>query len=99
MDTEKTDVNQISIGMVGLGSIAQKAYLPVLSQATRWTFSGVFSPDQQKMRTLCQQYRLSGFSSLEALAKECDAVMEQYRRQSLLCCQHAVALWRTRVCR
>lgn len=75
MDTAKTDVNRIRIGMVGLGSIAQKAYLPVLCQETHWTFAGVFSPDQQKMQTLCQQYRLSGFSSLETLARKCDAVM------------------------
>lgn len=75
MDIAKTDVNRIRIGMVGLGSIAQKAYLPVLSQETQWTFAGVFSPDQQKVRSLCQQYRLSGFSSLETLARECDAVM------------------------
>ncbi|MCW2483232.1 Gfo/Idh/MocA family protein, partial [Candidatus Symbiopectobacterium sp. NZEC135] len=75
MNTAKTDAQPIRIGMVGLGSIAQKAYLPVLSQETRWRFAGVFSPDQQKMRTLCQQYRLSGYSSLEALANACDAVM------------------------
>lgn len=75
MNTAKTDAQRIRIGMVGLGSIAQKAYLPVLSQETHWRFTGVFSPDQPKMRTLCQQYRLAGYSSLEALASACDAVM------------------------
>ncbi|MBG6244950.1 virulence factor MviM [Candidatus Symbiopectobacterium sp. 'North America'] len=75
MNTAKTDAGRIRIGIVGLGSIAQKAYIPVLSQETHWTFAGVFSPDQQKMRTLCQQYRLSGYSSLQAMASVCDAVM------------------------
>lgn len=36
------------IGVVGLGAIAQKAYLPILSQAERWELVGAYSPDQQK---------------------------------------------------
>ena len=36
----------LRIGVVGLGGIAQKAWLPVLSAATDWTLVGAFSPNQ-----------------------------------------------------
>ncbi|MEQ9886274.1 Gfo/Idh/MocA family protein [Pectobacterium zantedeschiae] len=62
------------IGVVGLGSIAQKAYLPILSQAERWELIGAFSPDRQKTQRICQHYRMTGFSALEELAAHCDAV-------------------------
>ncbi|WP_409159554.1 Gfo/Idh/MocA family protein [Pectobacterium sp. B2J-2] len=62
------------IGVVGLGSIAQKAYLPILSQAERWELVGAFSPDQQKAQRICQHYRMASFSALDELAAQCDAV-------------------------
>ncbi|WP_124053326.1 Gfo/Idh/MocA family protein [Priestia endophytica] len=62
------------IGMVGLGSIAQKAYLPILSKETDWTFSGAFSPNREKRKAVCNQYRIQDFNSLQALTQECDAV-------------------------
>ncbi|AYH01317.1 Gfo/Idh/MocA family oxidoreductase [Pectobacterium parmentieri] len=62
------------IGVVGLGSIAQKAYLPILSQAERWELVGAYSPDQQKTQRICQHYRMTSFSALDALAAHCDAV-------------------------
>lgn len=74
MSDGKSTSGSVRIGMVGLGSIAQKAYLPVLSQETRWQLVGLFSPNQEKTREVCRQYRLAGFASLDALAAQCDAV-------------------------
>ncbi|WP_333879797.1 Gfo/Idh/MocA family oxidoreductase [Lysinibacillus capsici] len=62
------------IGMVGLGGIAQKAYLPILSKEIDWTFAGAFSPSREKRKVICNQYRIKNFDSLPALAQECDAV-------------------------
>ncbi|MFD2750705.1 Gfo/Idh/MocA family protein [Virgibacillus siamensis] len=62
------------IGMVGLGGIAQKAYLPILSNETDWTFTGAFSPNEKKRKAICGQYRIQDFGSLQALAQVCDAV-------------------------
>lgn len=38
----------LRIGMVGLGGIAQKAWLPVLSAATDWTLAGRFPRTRPK---------------------------------------------------
>ncbi|WP_223587651.1 Gfo/Idh/MocA family protein [Neobacillus bataviensis] len=62
------------IGMVGLGGIAQKAYLPILSKETDWTFVGAFSPNREKRKVICNRYRIQDFGSLPALAQECDAM-------------------------
>ncbi|MBW7983337.1 Gfo/Idh/MocA family protein [Enterobacillus tribolii] len=67
-------MTQPRIGIVGLGSIAQKAYLPVLSHAGRWQLRGAFSPGQQKAAAVCAAYRITPFASLMALADECDAL-------------------------
>nr|WP_090891679.1 Gfo/Idh/MocA family oxidoreductase [Evansella caseinilytica] len=60
--------------MVGLGDIAQKAYLPLLSKETDWLFVGAFSPSRAKRKAICNQYRIQDFDSVQALAQECDAV-------------------------
>ncbi|WP_335872275.1 Gfo/Idh/MocA family protein [Bacillus sp. 2205SS5-2] len=62
------------IGMIGLGDIAQKAYLPILSKESNWSFAGAYSPNREKRKRICNQYRINDFSSLPALAQECDAV-------------------------
>ncbi|WP_010094728.1 Gfo/Idh/MocA family protein [Ornithinibacillus scapharcae] len=62
------------IGMVGLGGIAQKAYLPILSKATDWEFVGAFSPNAVKRDQICSQYRMQSFTSLPALIQESDAI-------------------------
>lgn len=38
-------MNKIRIGIAGLGGIAQKAYLPVLTRTDNWVLSGGFSPN------------------------------------------------------
>ncbi|MEI7187419.1 Gfo/Idh/MocA family oxidoreductase [Dickeya dianthicola] len=67
-------MKSLRIGVVGLGDIARKAYLPILSQAEHWQLAGAWSPGQARARQLCQQYRIACFSSLEALSSQCDAV-------------------------
>ncbi len=62
------------IGMVGLGNIAQKAYLPILTKETNWSFEGAYSPSKEKRKSICSQYRIQDFSSLETLADQCDAI-------------------------
>ncbi|MRH44926.1 gfo/Idh/MocA family oxidoreductase [Aquibacillus halophilus] len=64
---------KIRIGVVGLGGIAQKAYLPILSRAVEWELIGAFSPGVEKRNRICKQYRMNSFSSLASLADECDA--------------------------
>ncbi|WP_411704821.1 Gfo/Idh/MocA family protein [Edaphovirga cremea] len=64
----------LKIGVVGLGGIAQKAYLPILSRAADWQLVGGFSPNQQKARVVCDSYRMACFSRLDELARQCDVV-------------------------
>lgn len=67
-------MTKLRVGVVGLGGIAQKAYLPILSQAADWMLVGGFSPNQQKAQPLCDSYRMACFSGLDTLAQQCDAV-------------------------
>lgn len=60
--------------MVGLGDIAQKAYLPILSKEQDWTLSGAFTPNVKKRVAVCSQYRIHPFQSLENLCDHSDAV-------------------------
>ncbi len=75
-------MRQLRIGVIGLGNIAQKAYLPILGQAKHWALAGAFSPNQQKAKEICQQYRMSCFSNISALAEACDAVFVHSSTQS-----------------
>lgn len=67
-------MTKLRIGVVGLGGIAQKAYLPILSHAADWQLVGGFSPNRQKAQPLCDSYRMACFSRLDELAQQCDAV-------------------------
>ncbi|SFM91638.1 virulence factor [Izhakiella capsodis] len=67
-------MRQVRVGVAGLGSIARKAWLPVLGQATGWQLVGGFSPNQSKAQLLCDSYRMPLYSSLDLLASDCDAV-------------------------
>lgn len=65
---------KLRVGIVGLGGIAQKAWLPVLSAASNWTLQGAFSPAKQKAQQVCEIYRIPYVSSIADLAAQCDAV-------------------------
>ncbi len=67
-------MSKLRIGVIGLGGIAQKAYLPVLSHAENWTLAGGFSPNQQKAQAVCDSYRMACFSRIDELSSQCDAV-------------------------
>lgn len=64
----------LRIGIVGLGGIAQKVYLPLLTAGIRWQVVGAFSPNQQRAQPLCDQYRIPYYARLDTLADRCDAV-------------------------
>lgn len=64
----------LRIGMVGLGNIAQKAWLPVLANARDFQFVGAFSPGQQKARAVCDSWRIPLYSTLDGLSDACDAL-------------------------
>lgn len=62
------------IGIVGLGNIAQKAYLPILTKETDWELVGAFSLTRSKARRICREYRIRNFSSLPELIRDCHAI-------------------------
>lgn len=64
----------LRIGIIGLGGIAQKVYLPLLSAAARWHLVGSFSPNQSRARALCDSYRIPCFARIDELAQQCDAL-------------------------
>lgn len=64
----------LRIGVVGLGGIAQKAWLPVLGAATEWTLAAAWSPTRDKALRVCETWRIPCADSLASLAAQCDAV-------------------------
>lgn len=67
-------MTKLRVGVVGLGGIAQKAWLPVLGAATDWTLQGAWSPTREKAQRICETWRIPYAGSLLDLARECDAV-------------------------
>ncbi|WP_436892461.1 Gfo/Idh/MocA family protein [Siccibacter turicensis] len=72
----------LRIGVVGLGGIAQKAWLPVLAHASGWTLEGAFSPTREKALPICAAWRIPYVDSLQNLAARCDAVFVHSATQS-----------------
>lgn len=67
-------MGRLRVGVVGLGNIAQKAWLPVLAAASRWQLVGAWSPNAIKAQPVCDMYRIPYVGSLQDLAAQCDAV-------------------------
>ncbi len=67
-------MKKLRVGVVGLGGIAQKAWLPVLGAATDWTLQGAWSPSREKAVRICESWRMPYAASLRELARDCDAV-------------------------
>ncbi|WP_421507261.1 Gfo/Idh/MocA family protein [Erwinia rhapontici] len=67
-------MSALKVGIVGLGGIAQKAWLPVLTKTDGWQIAGAFSPNQEKARPVCDSYRIPLLRSLDDLAAASDAV-------------------------
>ena len=66
--------NKLRIGIVGLGGIAQKVYLPYLAKEKDWSLAGAFSPTESKRNQICSWYRINAFSNVTDLIDGCDAV-------------------------
>lgn len=64
----------LRVGVVGLGGIAQKAWLPVLGAADGWMLQAAWSPGKEKALRVCDTWRIPYAESLEQLAAQCDAV-------------------------
>ncbi|WP_395489170.1 Gfo/Idh/MocA family protein [Cedecea davisae] len=67
-------MTKLRIGVVGLGGIAQKAWLPVLGASNDWALVGAFSPTRAKALPVCETWRIPYIGSLNDLAAQCDAV-------------------------
>ncbi len=67
-------MTKLRVGVVGLGGIAQKAWLPVVGAATDWTLTTAWSPTREKALRVCETWRIPYADSLSALAAQCDAV-------------------------
>lgn len=67
-------MTKLRIGVVGLGGIAQKAWLPVLGASNDWSLVGAFSPTKAKALPVCETWRIPYVDSLSNLAAQCDAV-------------------------
>lgn len=63
------------IGVVGLGSIAQKAYLPFISRQIDWSLVGAYSPTEARRNEICNWYRIKAFSNITDLFNQCDAIL------------------------
>lgn len=54
------------IGMIGLGDIAQKAYLPILASHPKVDIVGIASRSEETVSRVGEQYRIAGrFTSVE----------------------------------
>ncbi|MBP2631621.1 MAG: oxidoreductase, Gfo/Idh/MocA family [Firmicutes bacterium] len=67
-------MSNVKIGIVGLGSLCQKVYLPYLSQEKNWSFIGAYSPNENKRKKICNWYRINEFSNLPNLLENSDAI-------------------------
>ena len=66
-------MRQPKIGVVGLGGIAQKAYLPILTNSTSFELVGAYSPTVTKREAICRAHRIASFTGLPELAASVDA--------------------------
>ncbi|WP_186579306.1 Gfo/Idh/MocA family protein [Aquibacillus kalidii] len=64
---------KLKVAMIGLGNIAQKAYLPILSRENNWELVGVFTPNEAKSKAVSSAYRLNRLTSLRHASQSCDA--------------------------
>ena len=67
-------MQKLKIGIIGLGSIAQSTYLPLLSNRRDIEIVGAYSPTQAKAIAVCEQYRIPYFSDKVQLIKAADAL-------------------------
>ncbi len=66
---------RVKLGLVGLGNIAIKAYMPVLVKEKDWILSGCYSRTKEHREEFGKEYRVKAYDSVEELAKNVDAVI------------------------
>ena len=66
---------RVRLGLVGLGNIAKKAYMPVLVKEKDWTLAGCYSRTKENREAFSKEYRVKAYDSLEELSKNIDAVI------------------------
>ncbi|MBB3112230.1 virulence factor [Paenibacillus phyllosphaerae] len=60
--------NRVRVGVVGIGDIAQKAYLPILAVHPQVEVVGLMSRNEETIKRAADQYRIAGrFTQLEEL--------------------------------
>ncbi|HBT19029.1 MAG TPA: virulence factor MviM [Clostridiaceae bacterium] len=67
--------NRLRIGLVGLGSITKKAYMPVLSKEDRWVLVGGYSRTKENREAFQRLYGVPAYDTLAQLAEDCEAVI------------------------
>lgn len=67
-------MRKIRVGVIGLGDIAQKVYLPLLSKEEGWLLAGAYTPNPVKRQQICASYRMNNFASVQDLCDQTDAV-------------------------
>ncbi|MCG7409283.1 Gfo/Idh/MocA family oxidoreductase [Paenibacillus sp. ACRRX] len=88
------------IGIIGLGDIAQKAYLPVLTQFDDVEISGIMARTPETVERIGNRYRIDGrFTDLDALLhQELDAVFihtptEIHEQMAIQCLERGIHVY------
>ena len=55
---------KVKIGLIGLGSICRKAYMPVLARERDWSLAGCYSRTPENRKAFADEYRIKEFESL-----------------------------------
>lgn len=58
-------MGKLRIGVVGLGGIAQRAWLPVLGASADWTLQGAWSPSREKAQRICETWQMPYVDSVQ----------------------------------
>ncbi|MGB4589174.1 MAG: Gfo/Idh/MocA family oxidoreductase [Clostridiaceae bacterium] len=66
---------KIRLGLVGLGSICRKAYMPVLAREIDWVLSGCYARTPETRKAFSEEYRVKAYDTLEELSENIDAVV------------------------
>ena len=66
---------KIRVGLVGLGSICKKAYMPVLIREKEWVLAGCYARTPETRKAFSEEYRVREYESLEELCENIDAVI------------------------
>ena len=66
---------KIKVGLVGIGAINAKAYMPVLVKEDNWEIVGAYSRSEKNRYKFQNRYNIKAYDSLESLSKNIEAVI------------------------